>query len=76
MKQYEEAIETVKKSQRDKEQEIHVFAMSGVMDPEITWYVAMDQFIASASNIEELYSYYKETGCTIDHTKWDQEESK
>ncbi|MCM1245756.1 MAG: hypothetical protein NC293_08960 [Roseburia sp.] len=74
-KKYEDAVDALKRKEQEKGNLLVIFDLSSVMDADISWYIAKDHMIASADQLQELYDYYMEAGCTIDHTKWDKEEA-
>ena len=75
-KQYETAVDSIGRYRKDKKNLPAIFDLASVMDPDISWYIADEHVIASASELQELYEYYSKSGCTIDHTKWEQEGSE
>lgn len=75
-REYEDSVDEIEGMRGGTAEPLIVFALDGVMDTDISWYVADDHVIASSDALQELYAYYKESGCTIDHTKWDAEESE
>lgn len=70
----EKSFQAVKGLDRGKKGPWILFDLANVMDADISWYIASDHAVAAPESLQELYEYYQETGCTIDHTKWDKEE--
>lgn len=70
----EESFQVVKGLNREEKGPWILFDLANAMDADISWYMASDHAVVSPESLPELYEYYQETGCTIDHTKWDKEE--
>lgn len=75
-REYEEAVDQIRGMRNETTKPLLIFPLDSIMDANISWYIANDHVIAPASQLQELYTYYNKTGCTIDHTKWDAEQTE